>query len=60
MSECRRKVSPASAFLPTVNFLSSASAFRHQGQFVTADHGWEVRHCLAMVYSNVEAYMEGC
>ncbi len=37
----------ASAFLQTVNFLSLASAFRHQGQSNTAGHGI-VRHCSAM------------
>jgi hypothetical protein len=31
MSECQRKVNPASAFLPVVSCLSPASAFRHQG-----------------------------
>jgi hypothetical protein len=31
MPECRREVSPASAFLPVVSCLSPASAFRHQG-----------------------------
>jgi hypothetical protein len=31
MKECRRKVSPASAFLLVVRCLSPASAFRHQG-----------------------------
>jgi hypothetical protein len=31
MSECRRKVSPASAFLPVVSCLRPASVFRHQG-----------------------------
>jgi hypothetical protein len=30
MSECWRKVSPASAFLPVVSCLSPASVFRHQ------------------------------
>jgi len=29
--ECRRKVSPASAFPPVVSFISLAMAFRHQG-----------------------------
>ncbi len=46
MPECWRKVSPASAFLPAVNF-GPASAFRHQGQSGTAGHGL-VRHCPAM------------
>jgi hypothetical protein len=31
MPECRRKVSPALAFLPVVSCLSPASAFRNQG-----------------------------
>ncbi len=31
MSECRRKVGPASAFLPVVSCISSPSVFRHQG-----------------------------
>jgi hypothetical protein len=31
MPEYRRKVSPASAFLPVVSCLSPASVFRHQG-----------------------------
>ncbi len=31
MSEYRRKVSPASTFLPVVSCISPASAFRHQG-----------------------------
>jgi hypothetical protein len=31
MTECRKKVSPASAFLPVVSCFSAASAFRHQG-----------------------------
>jgi hypothetical protein len=47
MPECWRKVSPATAFLPAVNFFSPASAFRHQGQSGTAGHGL-VRHCPAM------------
>jgi hypothetical protein len=32
MSECRRKVILALAFLLAVNFFSPASAFQHQGQ----------------------------
>ncbi len=40
-------VSPATAFSALVNFLSPASAFRHQGQSGTADHGL-VRHCPAV------------
>ena len=31
MPECRKKVSPASAFLPVVRCFIPASAFRHQG-----------------------------
>jgi hypothetical protein len=31
MPECRRKISPASAFLMVVSCLSHATAFRHQG-----------------------------
>ncbi len=31
MPECRRKVSPASAFLPVVSCFSPASAFQYQG-----------------------------
>jgi hypothetical protein len=38
------KISPESAFLPVLNCLSLASAFRHQGQPGTAGHGL-VRHC---------------
>jgi hypothetical protein len=41
------KVSPASAFLPVVNRVCPASAFRHQGQSGTTVHGL-VRHSLAM------------
>ncbi len=47
MPECRRKVSPASAFLPAVNFFSPASAFRHQGQSGIARRVL-VRQCPAM------------
>jgi hypothetical protein len=35
ISQCREKVSPASAFLPVVN---PASAFHHQGRSGTAGH----------------------
>jgi hypothetical protein len=37
------KVSPASASLPAINFISPASAFRHQVQSGTNGHGL-VRH----------------
>jgi hypothetical protein len=46
--EYRKKVSPASAFLPVVNFVSPASVFWHQGQSGTAGHGL-VRHGLALL-----------
>jgi hypothetical protein len=49
--KCRKKVSPASAFLPVVNFVSLASVFRHQGQSGTAGHGL-VRHCPAMHFKH--------
>jgi hypothetical protein len=40
MPECREKRgSSISAFLPEVNFVNPASAFRHQGQSGTAGHG---------------------
>ncbi len=45
--ECGKKIGPASAFSPTVNFVSPASVFRHQGQSGTAGHVL-VRHCPAM------------
>ncbi len=48
MSECRRKVSPASAFLPVVICLSPASVFRHP-----AGHGL-VRHCPALPISELD------
>ncbi len=47
--KCWKKVSLASAFLPVVNCLSPASAFRYQGQSGTAGHGL-VRHCPAMQF----------
>ncbi len=37
--ECRKKVSPASAFLPFFHFVSPASVFQHQGQYGIAGHG---------------------
>jgi hypothetical protein len=46
-TEMPEKVSPASAFLPVVNRVCPASAFRHQGQSGTTVHGL-VRHSLAM------------
>ncbi len=52
MPECRRKVSPASAFLPAVNFFSPASAFWHQGQSGTAGDGL-VRHCPALLSTDL-------
>ncbi len=51
MPECRIKVSLTSALLLAVNFFSSASAFRHQGESGTAGHGL-VRHCPDMVLKN--------
>jgi hypothetical protein len=39
MPECREKVSPASAFLPTVSYISPVSAFRYRDQSGTAGHG---------------------
>ncbi len=48
MSECWRKVSPASAFLPVVSCLSPASVFRHRVQSGTAGHGL-FRHCPVLV-----------
>ncbi len=42
--ECRKKISPASAFLPVVIFDSLASVFRHQAQPGTAGHGL-VQNC---------------
>jgi hypothetical protein len=39
MPECRKKLILASAFLTVVNFVSPASAFRHQGQSGTAGPG---------------------
>ncbi len=41
------KVSPASAFLPVINYPNPTSAFRHQGQPSTAGHGL-VRSCPAI------------
>jgi hypothetical protein len=62
-AECRnsgKKVSPASAFKPVVNCVNPASAFRHQAQSDTADHGL-VRHCLALVEMNSrECICEHC
>jgi hypothetical protein len=54
MPECREKGSPASVFLTVVNFVSPASAFRHQGQSLSAGHGL-VRHWPAMLYSEDSA-----
>ncbi len=39
MPDYRKKVSRASAFLPTVTCVNPASALRHQGQSGTAGHG---------------------
>jgi hypothetical protein len=50
MPNSREKLIPASAFLTTVSFFSPISAFRHQGQSGTADHGL-VRHGPAMQMS---------
>ncbi len=47
ITECQKKVSRASAFLPLFHFVSQSSAFWHQGQSGTAGHGL-VRHCPAM------------
>jgi hypothetical protein len=55
MLEWQKKVSLALAFLLTVNFVSLALVFRHQGQSGTAGHGI-VRHCPAMPLSNTFLY----
>jgi hypothetical protein len=47
MSECQRKVSPASACLQVVNLLRPTSASCHQGQSITTGHGL-VGHCPSM------------
>ncbi len=54
-----KKVSPASAFLPLVNWVSPASAFRHQDQSGTIIYGW-VRHGPAMINSELAGWDTGC
>ncbi len=44
------KVSPALAFLRSVNSVNPASALQHHSQSDTAGHGL-VRHCPAMLFS---------
>ncbi len=51
MSERRRKISPALAFLLAVNFFSPASAFRYQEQSGTDGHD-----CPAMPLTRVAMF----